>query len=53
MSRGQVMIEGTLKLDGTLELDQKPGLPPGRVQVTISIAALSPREFLQLIRKEP
>jgi hypothetical protein len=34
-SLSEVMIEGTLKPDGTLELDQKPGLSPGRVQVTV------------------
>jgi hypothetical protein len=35
MSLDQVVVEGTLKPDGTLELDQKPGLPPGRVTVTV------------------
>lgn len=35
MSLTETVIEGTLKPDGTLELDQKPGLSPGRVQVTV------------------
>lgn len=35
MSLSEVVIEGTLKPDGTLELDHKPGLAPGRVQVTM------------------
>ncbi|HVC98540.1 MAG TPA: hypothetical protein VND64_33040 [Pirellulales bacterium] len=35
MSLDDVVIEGNLKPDGTLELDQKPGLTPGRVQVTV------------------
>lgn len=35
MSLDEVVVEGTLKPDGTLELDQKPNLPPGRVQVVL------------------
>lgn len=35
MSQSEVVLEGTLKPDGTLELDQKPGLPPGRVTVVL------------------
>ncbi len=35
MSLSEVVVEGTLKPDGTLELDQKPNLPPGRVQVIV------------------
>jgi hypothetical protein len=35
MSLSEVVIEGTLKPDGTLVLDQKPNLPPGRVQVMV------------------
>jgi hypothetical protein len=30
-----VVIEGLLRPDGSLELDEKPALPPGRVQVII------------------
>jgi hypothetical protein len=30
-----VVIEGTLRPDGTLDLDEKPNLPPGRVQVIV------------------
>ncbi len=29
------VMQATLKPDGTLELDQKPNLPPGRVQVIV------------------
>jgi hypothetical protein len=35
MSHTEIVVDGTLKPDGTLELDQKPGLSPGRVQVTV------------------
>ncbi len=35
MSLHEIVVEGTLKPDGTLELDQKPNLPPGRVQVVL------------------
>jgi hypothetical protein len=35
----QAIVQGTLKTDGTLELDQKPNLPPGRVQVTVQALA--------------
>ncbi len=38
MNPVQVVLEGTLKPDGTLELDQKPGLPPGRVRVLLQSA---------------
>jgi hypothetical protein len=38
MNLNEVVIEGTLKPDGTLELDQKPGLAPGRVKVTLQPA---------------
>jgi hypothetical protein len=37
MSLPEIVIEGTLKADGTLELDQKPNLPPGRVQVVLRL----------------
>jgi hypothetical protein len=37
MSSTSVVIQGTLKPDGTLELDQKPGLPAGRVRVTLEV----------------
>jgi hypothetical protein len=35
MSLHEIVVEGTLKADGTLELDDKPNLPPGRVQVVL------------------
>jgi hypothetical protein len=35
MSHREVVVDGTLKPDGTLELDQKPNLPPGRMQVVL------------------
>jgi hypothetical protein len=38
MSLREVIVEGTLKPDGTLKLDQKPNLPPGRVQVVLRSA---------------
>ncbi len=33
--RLEVTIKGTLQGDGTVQLDEKPGLPPGRVSVTL------------------
>src|SRR5207247_1285561 len=45
-----------LKPDGTLELDEKPGLPPGRVRVTLEAQAAQSREdvwtVLERIRAE-
>jgi hypothetical protein len=35
VSVNQVIVQGTLKPDGTLELDERVGLAPGRVQVTM------------------
>jgi hypothetical protein len=35
MSSIPIILQGTLNADGTLQLDEKPGLPAGRVQVTI------------------
>ena len=35
MSLTETVIEGTLDADGTLVLDEKPNLPPGRVQVVL------------------
>src|SRR4051794_33964237 len=35
MNPQAVLVKGTLKPDGTLELDEKPSLPPGRVEVTL------------------
>jgi hypothetical protein len=52
-----VIVQGTLKTDGTLELDQKPNLPPGRVQVTVQALAapVPPRrgvvEVMDVIRR--
>ncbi|NUQ64169.1 MAG: hypothetical protein HUU20_16995 [Pirellulales bacterium] len=31
----EFVVQGTLKPDGTLELDEKPALPPGRVQLVL------------------
>jgi hypothetical protein len=42
MSFSEVVIDGTLRADGTLDLDQKPSLPPGRVQVVLRPAAETP-----------
>ena len=36
MSLPEIVVAGMLKPDGTLELDEKPNLPPGRVQVTMT-----------------
>jgi len=35
MSQNETVLARTLKPDGTLELDEKPNLPPGRVQVIV------------------
>jgi hypothetical protein len=35
MKLSAVIVRGTLKQDGTLELDEKPNLPPGRVQLVV------------------
>ena len=35
MNPSAVIVRGTLKEDGTLELDEKPNLPPGRVQLIV------------------
>ncbi len=58
MSLHEIVVEGTLKPDGTLELDQKPNLPPGRVQVVLrSAEEPAPTQegwwpYLQRIRAE-
>jgi hypothetical protein len=48
MSLDQVVIEGTLKPDGTLELDQKSSLLPGRVNVIVQPAPISPPQQRKL-----
>ncbi len=35
MISSQTVVNGTLKPDGTVELDEKPGISPGRVRVTL------------------
>lgn len=35
MSQNVIIIQGTLTADGTIQLDEKPNLPPGRVQVVV------------------
>ena len=58
MSTSQVVIQGTLQHDGTLQLDEKPSLPPGRVQVILQVmsepspAGLGWWDILQQIWKE-
>lgn len=37
----QVELQGTLREDGTLLLDERPGLPPGRVRVVLETVAAS------------
>jgi len=41
MNPNETVIAGTLKPDGTLELDEKPNLPPGRVQVIVQARSKS------------
>ncbi len=56
MNLTEAVIEGTLKPDGTLELDEKPNLPPGRVQVQVQSAVVPAQEdwwqYLQRCRAE-
>jgi hypothetical protein len=58
MALTEIVVKGTLKPDGTLQLDQKPNLPPGRVQVVLrrQSAPPSPTEdwwrYLQRARRE-
>lgn len=58
MSLHEIVVEGTLKPDGTLELDQKPNLPPGRVQIVLRQESepIPPTEdwwqFMQRARRE-
>jgi hypothetical protein len=53
-----IIVQGTLKPDGTLVLDEKPALPPGRVQITLqpapeaTLAVGDWWECLQRIRAE-
>jgi hypothetical protein len=35
MGSTSILIRGTLKPDGTLELDERPPLPPGRVEILL------------------
>lgn len=42
MSQIQVVVQGTLRADGTVVLDEKPNLPPGRVQVVVQALAEMP-----------
>jgi hypothetical protein len=44
MKPTHVVVEGTLQPDGTLVLNQKPDLPPGRVQVMIQIIPDLPKD---------
>jgi hypothetical protein len=39
MSIHQITVKGTLKPDGSLELDERPNLPPGRVEVVLRAEA--------------
>jgi hypothetical protein len=39
MATNTIEIQGTLHADGTIVLDEKPNLPPGRVQVTVQPVA--------------
>jgi len=44
MSQNEVIIQGTLSTDGTLQLDEKPNLPPGRVQVVVQSLPIIPSD---------
>jgi hypothetical protein len=47
MSLDQITVKGTLKPDGSLELDERPNLPPGRVEVVLRAEAEAvPKEGL-------
>jgi hypothetical protein len=55
--QGLVVVRGTLTPEGTLVLDERPGLPPGRVEVRLS--AIEPAaagedlmEVLETIHRE-
>lgn len=37
MAQDIAVVSGQLHADGSLELDEKPKLPPGRVQVTLQV----------------
>jgi hypothetical protein len=44
MSHPIAEVQGTLQPDGTLVLDEKPGVPPGRVRVTVQPVVVVPAE---------
>lgn len=56
----EVLLQGTVQEDGTLVLDNKPNLPPGRVEVVVR--KMAPRDpvsskenlvaFVQRVRRE-
>lgn len=52
----QVVVQGTVTADGTLELAGPVGLPPGPVEVTVTVTATTPETdwwgLLQKIRAE-
>jgi hypothetical protein len=56
MAGNIVEVEGELRADGTLVLDAKPGLPPGRVRVTlqplVDLTQTDVWKVLEQIRKE-
>jgi hypothetical protein len=58
MSQDMVEVQGTLQADGTLVLDEKPNLPPGRVEVVLRPVSepAPPQEdwwqFMQRARRE-
>lgn len=56
MTNQSMVTHGILKPDGRLELDEKPNLPPGRVQVILQPVAektgLGLLELLEKFRKE-
>lgn len=44
MSQTEIVVQGTLNADGTIQLDEKPNLPPGRVQVVVQALPQLPKD---------
>ncbi|MCI0377677.1 MAG: hypothetical protein L0215_08735 [Gemmataceae bacterium] len=54
MTSTHLELTGTLKADGTFVLDQKPALPPGRVQLVLRPLpdnTISPEDWWQLMQR--
>jgi hypothetical protein len=44
MTQLETVIAGTIQPDGSLVLDEKPNLPPGRVQVVVQVLPIIPSD---------